>query len=71
MAFRDLKYTWVGKIFFIGKQWGSGSETLLCPCKFADLPFAVWDIKEICGIIITSLRICNLGTGTPTKYLYI
>jgi hypothetical protein len=35
------------------------------------LLFAVWDSKEIwgffCGLIITSLRICNLETGKPQQ----
>ncbi len=42
-------------------------------CKFADLTFlldlrnfrncADWDTKEICGLIITNLRICDLQTA--------
>jgi hypothetical protein len=37
----------------------------LFPCKFADLLFADWGTKEICGfaicgLIITNLRICDL-----------
>jgi hypothetical protein len=48
---------------------GSGSETLFFTLKFADLRFAYWDTQEIfgfmiCGLIITTLRICYLRTGT-------
>ncbi len=54
-------------------QCGSGSETLFFPGKFADLRFADWDNKEICGfaicgLIITNLQICDLRTGTPQKF---
>jgi hypothetical protein len=49
-----------------------------CPCKLADLRFADWDTKQICGfaicgfaicvLIITNLRISDLRTGTPQKF---
>jgi len=40
--------------------------------KFADLRFADWDTKEICGIaicelIIANMRICDLRTGTSRR----
>ncbi len=39
-------------------------------CNFADLRFADWETKEICGFaicgcIITNFRICDLRTGIP------
>ncbi len=54
-------------------QSGSGSEHCFFPCKFADLRFAEWDTKEICGfaicgLIITNRRICHLRTGQSKKF---
>jgi hypothetical protein len=34
------------------KECGSGSEILLLTLHFADLQFADWDTKEICGFSI-------------------
>jgi hypothetical protein len=50
-----------------------GPETLVFPQKFADLRFADGDTKEICGfaicgLILANVRICDLRTGTPTKF---
>jgi hypothetical protein len=68
MTFRNLRYTYLGKKILEANQWGFGSETLLFPCNFAGLRFVEWDTKEICGFIITNLRICDLRTGTPKKF---
>jgi hypothetical protein len=42
----------------------------------ANLKFADWDTKEICGfaicrLIITNLRNCDLWTGRPKKFAYL
>jgi hypothetical protein len=38
-------------------------KTAFYLCKFADLP------KEICRLIIIILRICNLQTDIPQKFV--
>ncbi len=76
MALRSLKYSYVGKEYIRGKSMRIWSETLLYTCKFADLRFADWVTKEICGfaicgLIMTFLRISDLRTGTPQKVAYV
>jgi hypothetical protein len=51
--FRSLKYTYVGKKKYKG-QTNADLNQKQCPFpfKFADLRFADWDIKKICGFAI-------------------
>ncbi len=44
-------------------------NTAFFSCKFADQQFEDWDTKEICGLIITNLRICDLRTGSSQQFL--
>jgi hypothetical protein len=65
MAFRSQKYTYIGKkIYFRQTNVDLDQKHCLFPCKFADLRFADWDTKEICGLLLQNeaknLRICNL-----------
>jgi hypothetical protein len=57
----SLKYTYVGKKKY-KRQPIEDLDQKHCffPCKFADLRFADWDIKEICGFAIWGLVITNL-----------
>jgi hypothetical protein len=76
MELRSLKYTYVGKknITVEANQCGSIRNTTFFPSKIADLRFADWNTKEIywyeiCGLIITNFRLCDLRTGTPQKFV--
>ncbi len=61
MAFRSLKYTYVGKNkYYMQTNADLDQKYFLFPCKFANWRFADWDTEEICGLIITNLRICDL-----------
>jgi hypothetical protein len=61
MAFRSLKYTYVGKKMLEANQCGSGSEIQLFSfqiCGFA-----------ICGLgQQENLQICDLRTWTPRNF---
>jgi hypothetical protein len=71
MEFRSLKYTDVGKEILGSKldlDWIKSTGFFLA--NFAELQFADWGNKDICGfaicgLIITNWRICDLRTGTP------
>jgi hypothetical protein len=60
MVFHGLKYTYVGKIRIQPTNAHLDQKHSFFPCKFADLQFADWTTKEICGFVICGLIITNL-----------
>jgi hypothetical protein len=69
MAFRSLKYTYVGRNkYYMQTNADLDQKYFLFPCKFPNWRFADWATKEICGLIITNLRICDLRTGITHKF---